>query len=256
MGRVGGRDERVPRARVMLVGSYRGEPDWTDMSEFVVHFTKATIRPADTDNTPYWQHLGIIWDGQITPSDKRWGAASEDDRLGDSQRAVCFSEVPLPFTARIADRRGSSYGLGFTQEFVRRQGAARVWYLDKDEAVASAFSELMQIHRADFDTEDPLWKVTPLVVQPHEKYRFEWEREWRLAGPHGLHFTMEDIAFLFIPEEWHKSARGFFDSYEPGTAPIPRCPFIDPHWDETEIESALTRAVGGPLASRTEDVLS
>lgn len=93
------------------------------MSEFVVHFTKATIRPPDTDDTPYWQHLGILWDGQLTPSEKRWGAARDDERLGDSQRAVCFSEVPLAFAARIADRRGSSYGLGFTQEFVRRQGA-------------------------------------------------------------------------------------------------------------------------------------
>jgi hypothetical protein len=99
---------------------------------------QATARPADTDNTPYWQHLGILWDGQLTPSANRWGAAREDERLGDSQRAVCFSEVPLAFTARIADRRGSSYGLGFTQEFVRRQGAARVWYLDKDEDAASA----------------------------------------------------------------------------------------------------------------------
>jgi hypothetical protein len=125
------------------------------MSEFVVHFTKATARPADTDNTPYWQHLGILWDGQLTPSANRWGAACEDERLGDSQRAVCFSEVPLAFTARIADRRGSRYGLGFTQEFVRRQGAARVWYLDKDEDAASAFAELMQPHRADFDAEDP-----------------------------------------------------------------------------------------------------
>jgi hypothetical protein len=237
---------------VTLVSGYRGNPDWTDMSEFVVHFTKATARPADSDNTPYWQHLGILWDGQLTPSEKRWGAARDDEQLGDSQRAVCFSEVPLPFTARIADRRGSSYGLGFTQEFVRRQGAARVWYLDEDEAAASAFAELMQIHRADFDAEDPLWKLTPLVVQPYERYRFEWEREWRLPGPRGLHFTMEDIAFLFIPEELHESARQFFDGYA-DTGPIPRCPFIDPHWDEATIESALTHAVSGPLSGRTAD---
>lgn len=235
-----------------LVSGYRGNPDWTDMSEFVVHFTKATARPADSDNTPYLQHLGILWDGQLTPSEKRWGAARDDEQLGDSQRAVCFSEVPLPFTARIADRRGSSYGLGFTQEFVRRQGAARVWYLDEDEAAASDFAELMQIHRADFDAEDPLWKLTPLVVQPYERYRFEWEREWRLPGPRGLHFTMEDIAFLFIPEGLHESARQFFDGYA-DTGPIPRCPFIDPHWDEATIESALTHAVSGPLSGRTAD---
>ena len=54
---------------------------------------------------------------------------------------------------------------------------------------------------------------------------------------------MDDIAFLFIPDEWHKSARGFFDSYERGTAPIPRCPFIDPHWDEAKIEAALLKGV-------------
>ena len=76
---------------------------------------------------------------------------------------MCFSEVPLPFTARIADRRSSSYGLGFTQEFVRGQGAARVWYLDKDEAAVSALGEVMQTHRAEFDAEDPLWKLTPFV---------------------------------------------------------------------------------------------
>jgi hypothetical protein len=53
-----------------------------------------------------------------------------------------------------------------------------------------------------------------------------------------------------------ESARGFFNSYEPDTAPIPRCPFVDPHWDEAKIKSALTRAVDGPLASRAADVLS
>jgi hypothetical protein len=39
-------------------------------------------------------------------------------------------------------------------------------------------------------------------------------------------------------------------------APIPRCPFIDPHWDEATIESALTHAVSGPLASRAVGALS
>jgi hypothetical protein len=63
---------------------------------------------------------------------------------------------------------------------------------------------------------------------------------------------MDDIAFLFIPEELHESARLFFDGYA-DTGPIPRCPFIDPHWDEAKIESALRRAASGPPAGRTAD---
>ncbi len=222
---------------------YRGESGWDDMSEYVVHFTRAAKPPEQNPDKPYWDHLSILWDQRLIPSDQRWGIARHDSRLGDSQRAVCFAEVPLPFVGRIADRRGSRYGIGFRQEFVRRQGAARVWYLDKDEPAATAFEQLLHEHRRSFDTDDPLWGLTPLIDRPglygSRPYRFEWEREWRLPGSHGLRFTTDDIAFLFIPQEWHLSARGFFDSYEPGTAPNPQCPFLDPHWDAARIAAAL-----------------
>jgi hypothetical protein len=221
---------------------YRGHSNWIDMGEFVVHFTRARGLPKGDGSRPYWDHLSILWDGCLKPSDRRLGAADSDMRLGDSQRSVCFSEVPLGFVERLAKRRGSPYGIGFTQDFVRSQGAARVWYLDKDEPAAWAFQQVMAAHRANFDASDPFWRLTPLVVQPRLGYRFEWEREWRLPGHQGLRFTTDDIAFLFIPEKWHSSARGFFDSYAPGTAPNPDCPFIDPNWDGASIERALADA--------------
>lgn len=214
------------------------------MSEFVVHFTRSSDPPEREPDKAYWDHLSILY-GHLRPSDKRWGIARDDNRLGDSQRAVCFAEVPLPFVGRIADRRQSRFGIGFTQEFVRRQGAARVWYLDKDEPAAAAIEATLRDHQDRFDAEDPFWRLTPLVDRPglyRNEYRFEWEREWRLPGPDGLRFDVNDIAFLFIPEEQHLAARAFFDSYAPGTAPNPQCPFLDPHWDTVKI----TRALGGP----------
>jgi hypothetical protein len=216
------------------------------MSEFVVHFTKAD-EDGNDPGKPYRDHLSILWDGRLQPGEKPFGAARRDRRLGSSQRAVCFSEIPLALVRRLAERRGSRYGIGFTKAFVRRQGAARVWYLDKDEHTAKAFQQLMEAHVARFDARDPFWQLTPLVDRPGSypgrDFRFEWEREWRLPGISGLRFAMGDIAFLFIPEEWHAAARSFFDSYEPGTAPKPTCPFLDVTWDPVEIATAL--ATGG-----------
>src|SRR4051812_48036262 len=153
------------------------------MTEFVVHFTKHDgQRPPLPDNahprlkfaralqgeelTPYWVMLSILWDRHLRPGPETWGAARKDTRLADSQRAVCFAELPLPFVRRVADRRGSRYGIGFTQEFVRRQGGARVWSLDKDEPVAAAFQDTMDAHSAHFDPADPFWRLTPLVDRP------------------------------------------------------------------------------------------
>ncbi len=136
------------------------------MGEFVVHFTRARGLPKGDGSRPYWDHLSILWDGCLKPSDRRLGAADSDMRLGDSQRSVCFSEVPLGLVERLARRRGSPYGIGFTQDFVRSQGAARVWYLDKDEPAAFAFQQVMAAHRANFDASDPL-TGTPRFTSSH-----------------------------------------------------------------------------------------
>jgi hypothetical protein len=253
---------------------YRGHDDWTDMTEYLVHFVKEGGKrpplPEDAhphfkfarelqgdELTPYWVMLSVLWDLHLKPGSGTWGAARKDARLGDSQRAVCLAEVPLPFVGRIADRRESPYGLGFTQEFVRKHGGGRVWYLDKDEPLALAFQQTLRAHAVDFDADDDFWKLTPFVdvtgffpsgggVRPR---RFEWEREWRVPGPQGLPFTPDDVAFLFIPEEQHVAARDFFDSYGNVTGPSFECPFIDPHWDEVTIQHALanSRATSQPV---------
>jgi hypothetical protein len=48
--------------------------------------------------------------------------------------------------------------------------------------------------------EHPLWSLSPFidVMSDNYNYRFDWEREWRV--PSGLHFEMDDVAFLLLPD--------------------------------------------------------
>jgi hypothetical protein len=213
--------------------TYRGRSDWHDMSEYVVHFTKA---PAG--GTEYGAITSILWDGRINAG-PAVGAARN---MGASQGAACLSEIPLHLLKRLVDRR-SRYGIGFRQEFLASNGGARVWYLDKDCAVAEHFKRLVDECTAEqFGPDQTIWKLTPFIDFPGDygftQYRFEWEREWRVPG--GIAFTQDDVAFLFLPEAEHSKAREFFKGHDrDGTGPAYLCPYIDPAWDPDRIRTAL-----------------
>ena len=100
----------------MATLAYRGNPNWRDMSEYAVHFTKATDRASAYDVM-----LSILWDGMIRAGAKALGAARQVPGLGDSQRSACFSEIPLDMLDRLIDRR-SLYGIGFRQDFLTANG--------------------------------------------------------------------------------------------------------------------------------------
>ena len=109
---------------------YRGRPDWRDMSEYVVHFAK------DFDGRDaYTNMLQILGSGHLQPGPAAFGAGRGLDALGDSQRSVSFSEIPLDLLERLVERR-SKYGIGFTQKFLVGRGGARVWYLDMEGVAA------------------------------------------------------------------------------------------------------------------------
>ena len=58
--------------------------------------------------------------------------------------------------------------------------------------------------------------------------------------PGGLRFHPDDVAFLFIPEEFHERARQFFvDAREGNTGPAYLCPYIDPGWERERVLTAL-----------------
>lgn len=222
---------------------YREHPEWSDMSEYAVHFTKDT-----PDQSAYSVMMKILWSGRLEARGK-FGAAknlTSPPLPTFTQQAACFSEIPLDRLDRLVERR-SQYGIGFHQEFLIKAGGGRVWYVEKASQVAASVKHLIDIGKGPpFEKDHPIWEVTPFVDFPGEyngtPYRFEWEREWRV--PRNMPFAPDDVDFLFIPEHLHDAAQTFFLDHErENTGPAYSCPFLDPLWSEEQIQKALAGRV-------------
>jgi hypothetical protein len=215
------------------------------MSEYAVHFTKGAVA-----DSAYDVMLKILWEGRILPGGP-WGTARSLAELGDSQKSACFSEIPLDLLSRLIERR-SLYGIGLHQRVLVERGGARVWYLDKDSPAAVSFQAIVRdAMTGGIDPVDAVWRLTPFVDNPGKyaegAYRFEWEREWRVPG--GITFTPDDVAFLFIPEDLHATARSFFEDHlRDHTGPAYLCPYVDPRWDMARIQTAFASVSATPVA--------
>jgi hypothetical protein len=144
------------------------------MSEYAVHFTKG-----DGTRDAYSVMLEILTSGRLRARGP-FGAARGLMALGDTQKTVCFSEVPLDRLDRLVERR-SKYGIAFRQEFLTRKGGARVWYVDDGGEVSATLRRMVSSRAVPgMDTGDDFWRLTPFVDYPSDAYgyRFEWEREW------------------------------------------------------------------------------
>ena len=254
---------------------YRGRDHWHDMSDYVVHFTKpiepepppapehlgrlsraefvAAVRyRSQVDATGYDPWVSILGGRELTAGPKPLGAARRVPGIEDSQRVVCFSEIPLDMLDRLIERR-SFFGLGFAKEFLVAKGGAPLWYLDKDGDQAPIIRAQIDEHvAAGVDPDDPFWRLTPFIDNPGNyagrPYRFEWEREWRVIGD--MRFHQDDVAFLFLPEEDHDRARQFFvDAEFENTGPAYLCPYIDPRWELDRIQHALRNVPAPPKPS-------
>jgi hypothetical protein len=218
---------------------YRGHEDWEDVSDYVVHFTKQW-----NGDTPYQNMMSILWDRRLEPGPDAFGAAKNLGWLGDSQRCVCFSEIPLGFLKRLVSRR-SHFGLAFRKEFLVKEGGAPVWYLEHGTPAYDHFRTALKPAIAAKEPEHPLFALTPFVDHPAGgapdapyNYRWEWEREWRANRT--IDFKEEDVAFLFIAEHQHVAARKFFEGHiEEQTGPGYLCPYIDPTWSAERVKEAL-----------------
>jgi hypothetical protein len=212
---------------------YRGNSDWRDMSEYVVHFTKAS-----GGQDAYQTMLSILSQNYLRPGGP-FGTAKGLGALGDSQKSACFSEIPLDHLSRLIERR-SYYGIAFKQPTLTKAGGGRVWYVDEGSPLAKAvWANHERHHKSPFDPTDPFWKLTPFIDRPSEerRYQFEWEREWRVPG--GLTFQPDDVAFLFLPEDLHLRARTFFEEAQrENFGPAYLCPYLDPTWTEERLQQA------------------
>lgn len=208
---------------------------WTDMSDYVVHFAKK-YKGKDA----YTNMLSILG-SRVIRARNPFGACREKAPDPSSQKAVCFSEIPLHLLGRLADKR-SEYGIVFRKDFAIHRNANPILYAYKDQSVAKAVRQL--IATAANDPKNPIWEVTPFVdlpgAHPKGSYFFEWEREWRKVGD--FNFTTDDVEFLIIPEKLHKAAKSFFKSArEENIGPSYKCPFIDAHWTRKKIKPLLSK---------------
>lgn len=223
-----------------------GNDGWRDMSEYVVHFVRGN--PAN-GGTGYSPMMRILASRHIEARNPFGAARNLEERLEVTQRSACFSETPLDLLERLTDRRGTKYGIGFHQRFIIDSGGGRVWYLDRNSEPQRAMED--RIRRSldgGIDQDDPLWQLTRYVDYPTDgprRYRFEWEREWRVPG--GLRFDQADVAFLFIPEDLHDAARDFFtDAQAEHFGPAYFCPYLDPDWGDDRIQQAIAELPDPP----------
>jgi hypothetical protein len=220
-----------------VLGS-RGNQGWLDLSDYIVHFTKGG------DDKGYETIMSVLGQQRLARGPTAFGAATRVAEVAESQRVVCFSEVPVGFLERISIRRKSKYGVGFTKRFLLDRGGAPLWYLEHGTAQQQALSLMIdEARRRGVNPEDPVWSLTPFVDFPSGPsspytYDFRWEREWRVAAD--VHFEVDDVGFLLIPEENHGPARSFFaDAVAEDTGPGYFCPYIDPLWSLERVQQAL-----------------
>ncbi|MBN8995392.1 MAG: hypothetical protein J0H94_09205 [Rhizobiales bacterium] len=209
------------------------EPDWTDMSDYVVHFTK----PYKGKN-PYDNMLAILAN-QVIRARNPFGICRNTAPDLSTQKAVCFSEIPLHKLRRLAEKR-SEYGIVFRKDFVIHRHGNPILYAYKDRELIAAIKEM--VASAGNDKSHPVWRLTPFVdapgAYPTGSYFFEWEREWRKVGD--FKFSTDDVAFLIIPEHLHAAAKGFLENARAEhLGPAYDCPFIDAHWKRKQIEGVL-----------------
>ena len=211
---------------------------WDDFSEYVTHFTKPTGL-----NSEYKNYISICG-SQCLNATNAFGVGRYKAPESVSQRAVCFSEVPLHCLDRIAERR-SRYGIGFKKEFAILRGALPVWYVEKNSVQHDSINQIIYTAtRSSMPMDEPIWKLTPFIDIPGDypkgTYRFEWEREWRSVDD--FMFSEEDVAFLIIPEELHAAACYFFREarYE-NIGSFYACPYIDSLWDLKKISDAFEK---------------
>lgn len=109
--------------------------EWTDMSDFVVHFTREYGGKSAYDNM-----LSILAN-KVIKAKNSFGMAKSIAPDHDSQMTVCFSEVPLHRLIRLAKAR-SDYGIVFRKDSVIHRKGNPILYAYKDHPALTALRKL------------------------------------------------------------------------------------------------------------------
>jgi hypothetical protein len=220
----------------------------SDLSTFVVHLTR---KSAGRSAAQALQSI-IRQRRLIARTAMGWASAQDipHDPSRQSQRVVCFSEVPLEhiysLVADIVGRRVAlePYGLALTKMKARKLGVNPVWYVDStpghDWEVSRALDRLRDkaITGDDFHSQD-LAKILPFAepmgTWSNTSQREFWrEREWRHSGDILLAAPTQ-VTMWLCPEQEMDDFRAQVQSSGCSVG----APFIDPRWGLEKIIAHL-----------------
>ena len=242
----------------------------TDLSPYLIHFTR------DTDSPARANLLSILDDWTIDAKTdfgmakalvNEFDAEKSDalDGAGLSQKVVCFTETPLEHCSMMVREivgracRFTSYGIMFTKTVAKQRDCNPVWYLNMDVGNPSwltndvnAMVEDCINHVRQGGEVDPakmgryrMLRLFPFMEQTLGVNKdFSWEREWRCRR--NFVFHPKDTAAVFAPEDEHgdlkREIRDLATAWKARDVPI-----LDPTWSLERMMSILD-AEGKPIS--------
>lgn len=186
-----------------------------DFSDYLSHFTK------DGDFCNVEQNADIADFREMTARE-RLCSILEMRTLKTSAmpwtqtQGICFTECPWS-SLLVHTKQYSSYGIGFTKEFIYKNEGAPVFYMRKkflnvlertitDKKVLEKIFSFVTPYSPTFETKS-MRKQIKLVDYTHE-------REWRMSSD--LYFEYQDIAFIIIGkhEDYDLLPKIFRDNFD------------------------------------------
>ena len=172
-----------------------------DISQFLAHFTSNKFPKGfkDPDNptnsykyvSPEKRLISILEGRKIIASQMPW--------IG-KHNAVCFTECPWA-SLITHTQQYSSYGIGFTKNFIFNKGGGPVYYVRADVFNSQQWDDAVLPYVT------PFWPLyAPKGIKPLGTPRagqtifcdYSHEREWRVT--HDLEFEYEDVQFVVLPD--------------------------------------------------------
>ncbi|MGU3432607.1 abortive infection system antitoxin AbiGi family protein [Actinomycetes bacterium M1A6_2h] len=241
----------------------------TDLSQYFVHLTR------DSDLLSARQSLVQILMDEEIEARNNFGLANnlartypvEIQDAGLSQKACCFSEIPLEHAQMMVEEiRGRSrkfrpFGLIVEKECGMTKGLNPVWYLntrDRTDHLTTPFNRMVSSCFEHLDsggsitteydghrnvvnpTRFDVLRLTPFIEQTGPtltaRKDFSWEREWRLVGD--FVFRPKEIAGIFAPALEHESIRLEIEAISPEWRRR-NIPIVAPSWDVERIQHEL-----------------
>jgi hypothetical protein len=222
----------------------------SDLSPFITHLTRDTpYGTAKQKLTSILENHKILVGrpfGMAVDQIRKTGTEQIKQKNLDSQRCVCFTEIPLENIKNILGLSNNeqwqfkNYGIAVTRNSARKQGANPVWYLDmtrKNESLTTPVEKLIEesLRNPDDFCSSHIAAITPFIEpmfihSEGSKKEVWWEREWRSTSPL---FLLTKICVL-CPEAEIEN----FKKVCAGSRIESVC-FIDPLWPKNRIDNEI-----------------